>query len=152
MDFLDAMAHRRNGAGQTVLHALDRRVEDADFIVGALLDAVGQVAAGDAVEQPSGLVQRAEDRAREHRVHAHHQRRHHGQRGDQERQRTVDAGGRFARHALAHFIGEVHILLNRGGEDQAQRRDLLQVQLAGLLRLAGADGRDHRRDGVALMS
>ncbi|MNV07972.1 hypothetical protein D3C71_984270 [compost metagenome] len=151
MDLFHAQAHGRHGAAQAVLHALDGGIQHADFVVATLLDAIAQVAAGNAVEQAASLVQRAEHRPRKDRVQAHHQHRHHHQQTNQQDDRAIDAGRRIARHALAHVIGVVHVILDGLRERDAQGRDFFKVQTAGVLRLARANRRHHRRDRIALI-
>ena len=58
VDLVHALAHRGNGAGQALLHALERREQGADFIVGTGFHPTGQVAARDAVEVHAGFPQR----------------------------------------------------------------------------------------------
>ncbi|KAG1433311.1 hypothetical protein G6F57_022248 [Rhizopus arrhizus] len=96
VDLFHAQAHGGHSTGQAVLHALDRGVQHADLVVAALLDTVTEVAAGDAVEQAAGIMQRTEHRPREDHVQAYHQHGHHDQQTDQQHDRAVDARRRPA--------------------------------------------------------
>src|SRR5690606_27740657 len=88
--------YRAHGTRQAVLHAAHGGVQHTDFVTRVHLNAVREVATGDAVEMLAGLHQRTHDIAPEHDADADHQKETekdgHAHGGQRTVERTLGVG------------------------------------------------------------
>ncbi|VFR59866.1 hypothetical protein ANK2_1937 [plant metagenome] len=152
VDFIHAMAHGSHGARQAFLHAAQRGEQLADFVVGAIVHALRQVARRDAVEQMAGAHQRLDDHAAEHDAHQDHQQDRQHDRGAHGSQADLEV-------ALGLFgdLGLLAVDVVREGADgldecRAARRAVLRVDhVEGRIVLAG-QSLHHRVDAIVQVS
>ncbi|CUJ66307.1 Uncharacterised protein [Achromobacter ruhlandii] len=112
VDLVHAAAHRRHGARQAFLHALERGEQLADLVGVAHVDTCGQVAAGDPVEMMARFLERLQHPAAQEHIRGEHQ-----QRGD-------DATGAHChQHELVAHLGHLERVQHLAGAPEIKAFD-----------------------------